>query len=141
MRMIRIHRSLGALAGIVLALAACDNPAASAARSAAGTYQARTFQVVADGEGADLLAGGARIDLELRRDGTTAGRLLVPGLDEDGGDMDESLAGSWTQRGDTVRLQHAADTFLRDMPLLVRGRRLEGDHTFGGTRVVVSLEK
>jgi hypothetical protein len=139
---IRSRIALPAVLGLALAVAACENPAAgNAAARIPGDYHARTFQIVADGESADLLAGGARIDLQLRADGSTDGRLLIPGMDEDGGDMDESLAGTWTLRGDTVRLQHAADTFLRDMPLLARGRRLEGDHTFSGTRVVVSLER
>lgn len=139
--MTRIRIALPAVLGLSLALAACENPAGSAAARVPGDYHARTFQIAADGESADMLAAGARIDLVLREDGSTQGRLLIPGMDEDGGDMDESLAGTWTLRADTVRLQHDADTFLRDMPLLARGRRLEGDRTFDGTRVVVSLER
>jgi len=55
--------------------------------------------------------------------------------------FDGDLAGTWTLSGTTVRLQHAADTFLRDMPLTVAGNQLTGDATFSGVRVRLVLQR
>src|SRR6266516_2940377 len=50
-------------------------------------------------------------------------------------------AGTWTLAADTVTLTHAANTFLRDMPLRVTGARLAGDKAFSGVQIVVVLQK
>jgi hypothetical protein len=47
--------------------------------------------------------------------------------------MDESLEGTWSLSGDQVSLEHEADTFLRDMDLLLDGDRLVGEETFSMT--------
>ena len=47
--------------------------------------------------------------------------------------VDEDLDGTWAQTGDVVRLQHSADTFLRDIDLVLSGNKLTGqmsDPTF-----------
>ncbi len=128
--------------GLAVALAACDSPTEPrTVASVSGSYRATTFTLVQEGSTVDLLQQGAELDLRLDPNGTTAGRIVVPNGDEDGGDFDADLTGQWTLKGDTVRFQHAADTFVRDMPFLVRGSRLEGDETFGGARIRVVLEK
>lgn len=107
----------------------------------AGTYSAEgAFGAVVfttsrpDGtETVDWLARGASIRLSLHEDMTTSGRLYIPGGDEDGGDMDEDLTGTWTLQGDRVSLDHEADTFLRDMDLYFDGERLEGEETWSVT--------
>lgn len=133
-----------------LALPACgdDSPAGPPTQeSVAGVYQASAgrsgamLEVTQLGQTVDYLAAGTTVRLELKADGSTAGRLFVPGGDEDGGDFDADLTGTWTLHGDTVRLSHAADTFLRDMPFVVSRNQLTGDHSFGGIRVRVSLVK
>jgi hypothetical protein len=60
-------------------------------------------------------------------------------MDEDGGDFDADLAGTWTLKGDTIRFAHPADTFVRDMPFAVHDTELRGDRTFSGVRVRVTL--
>jgi len=83
--------------------------AASADRAAvAGTYQATTFTMEETGVTTDWLARGASITLTLASDGTTGGRLFVPGGGEGGSDFDEDLAGTWELIGTTLRLHHAA---------------------------------
>jgi hypothetical protein len=89
----------------------------------------------------DWLARGASIDLTLYADGTAAGRLFVPGGGRAGSDFDEDLAGSWSLTGATLELDHAAETFLREMQLGVAGSRLTGAETFGGVTVGVVLSK
>ncbi len=109
--------------------------------TAEGPFGAITFTTsTADGDDeTDWLAQGASIVLELADDGTTGGRLFVPGGDEDGGDMDEDLTGTWSVEDGVVTLAHDADTFLRDMPFASDGDRLEGEETFGDMTIRVVL--
>ena len=149
--MIRI-RSLRAttlsLAAAALLAACGDDPAAPAAPSmevVAGQYDAGTsfgalrFTTTIDGETTDWLAAGATLTLTLDADGTVAGRLFIPGMDEDGGDMDEDMAGAWTLSGSTVLFEQEADTFVRDMPFTYTDGVLSGDRTFDDVRVQVVL--
>ncbi|HZD06265.1 MAG TPA: hypothetical protein VE173_15245 [Longimicrobiales bacterium] len=109
--------------------------------TAEGPFGAITFITTEAGssEETDWLARGASIVLDLKADGTTGGRLYVPGADEDGGDMDEDLTGTWSLTNGRVALDHEADTFLRDMDYTLEGNRLKGEETFGGTTVRVEL--
>ena len=111
----------------------------SATYLASSSTQTAEFTTTQDGETVDWLASGGILELELAADGTTSGRIFVPGMDEGGGDFDEDLAGTWDLEADTVHLDHDADTFLRDMPFQVNGDRLVGDRTFDGVRVRVVL--
>lgn len=121
------------------AVAACsgeDGPGgvASPGSGAAGDYTATTFTLNQGGPEEDLLAQGSAVTLNLLTDGTTTGHMFVPGtLTSDGTDFDEDLDGTWTLAGDVVRLEHSADTFLRDIDLVVSGNTLVGqlsDPTF-----------
>jgi hypothetical protein len=130
---------------LAAAAAACESGTApDAMPPLAGSYAAvaghGAFTVTSAGSGSttDLIAEGGRIELDLHPNGITSGRLHVP-ADDDGGDFDADLIGTWARSGDLVLLSHAADTFLRDMPLAIRGDRLEGDQAFGGSRVRVVL--
>lgn len=134
-------------AGLALALAATgacygDGPSLPEPEQAlVGTYTAEgtfgavvfTTQEPGGSETVDWLARGASIRLVLNADMTTTGRLFVPGADEDGGDIDEDLVGTWSLHGGVVRLSHEADTFLRDLDLTVDGNRLVGEHTWSRT--------
>lgn len=74
-------------------------------------------------------------------DQARSGRLFVPGADEDGGNIDENLVETWTLSGNVVRLQHEADTFIRDMPFEFGNDRLTGEQTFSGTTIRVVLTR
>jgi hypothetical protein len=108
--------------------------------AAFGTLVLTTTQ---NGVSVDYAAQGAEIRLALAIDGTTSGSLHIPNVQlddsEDPVTFDANLAGTWSLVGNTVTLSHGADTFLRDMPLTVKGNRLEGDRTFGDVRVRLSL--
>jgi hypothetical protein len=138
-----------------LALAGCDDgvsPPVLRVDEVAGSYIATrppggtlslgalTFTIVQNGVERDLLAEGSEIDLLLGADGTTTGHVFVAGAEEEG-DLEADLTGTWSLDGTVVTLDHEADTFLRDMPLTVRGDRLEGEETFAGVRVRVVLEQ
>lgn len=111
--------------------------------SVAGVYRADAtggeMTTVEGGASTDWLADGGSIRLELRDDGTTAGRIFIPGAAEEGGDFEADLVGGWSIAGGAVHLDHEADTFLRDMSFQVRGERLEGSAEFSGLRVQVVL--
>lgn len=116
----------------------------------AGDYEARgdtgLFSVTIAGVGADVLEAGGFIELTLDANGTTTGSLFAPGFDDDGGDLNAQLDGTWTLREDgddwIVELSHSADTFLRDVELEVESNgRLEIDETVSGARVTVVLVK
>ena len=108
----------------------------------AGSYSATVFTVTEGGTTTDLLAQGASIELLLKADGQTSGRLFVPGGNEDGSDLDADLTGTWSISGSSVTLAQTADTFLRDMTFVVgNDNSLEGEETFGSATVRVSLQK
>jgi hypothetical protein len=120
------------------AVAACDgeagaNGVAGPAGDAAGAYAATSFTLNQGGPEEDLLAQGSSITLTLLADGTTTGHMFVPAALTGESDFDEDLDGTWTQADDVVRLEHTADTFLRDIDLVVSGNELTGqvsDPTF-----------
>jgi hypothetical protein len=154
-----LRRSLRlASIALVAALAACTDAAGPsvadvstvagsylAGRAASGgTLGAFSFTTSAGGRVVDRLADGAVIDLTLHANGSTTGRLRIPLMDgegepQDGGVFEADLAGRWTLANGVIELDHADDTFLRDMPLTVRGDRLEGEATFDGVTVRLVL--
>lgn len=153
MNHIRLTASIVLLAA-ALGFAACGSDAAgpdarqaamqqvAGSYAAAESYGALSFTTTASGETIDWLAAGASIEVVLGADGTTTGRLYVPGIEEDGGDWEADLMGSWTLDDGTVHFVHEADTFVRDMPFRVKGGGLEGTATFGGeTEVRVVLAR
>ena len=135
-----------------LALAACEGPtpldpnaAAMAALagdySAEGDFGALSFTTDGGGEATDWLEQGAKVEIRLTADGKTSGRLFVPGVDEDGGDLDEDLAGTWTLDAETIHFEHDADTFIRDMPFRVEAKKLVGEASFDEVTVRVELAR
>jgi len=89
----------------------------------------------------DLLAIGATVDATLAPDGTTSGRLFVPGAGEGGADLDEDLTGTWTLLGDTVTFDQTADTFIRDADFIAGRNTLTGEGTFDGVSLFLQLVK
>ncbi|MGH7636102.1 MAG: hypothetical protein ACREOK_00495 [Gemmatimonadaceae bacterium] len=142
---------------MLFAVAACSDASGPSLSATAGTYAAvqdadrdvggLVFRTTTDGAETDWLERGATIDVVLRSDGTTEGRLFIPDIDvetgepQPGTDFDESLAGSWTISGNRVSLDHAADTFLRDMDFIVNGSTLTGTATFDGVEIQVVLQR
>ncbi|HSJ13932.1 MAG TPA: hypothetical protein VK939_05930 [Longimicrobiales bacterium] len=108
---------------------------------AAQTVGAIIFTSTANGESIDWIAAGASLTLTLDLGGQLSGRLFMPGADENGGDFDENMAGTWRIEGGRIRFQQTADTFVRDMPFTFAGGALTGDATFDGVRVRLTLER
>jgi hypothetical protein len=103
-----------------------------------GVLEITTFN---DGEETDWLARGAELSMTLESNGTVSGRLFIPGADEDGGDFDEDLAGTWALTGNVVLFTQTADTFIRDGDWVWQNDRLVFDETFSDERVRVVMER
>ena len=141
-----MHRSsifrllLAALASTAMVAACADDPNVPPP-GVPGQYHATTFATTNGGPTVDLLALGASFTMVLARDHTTTGRLIVPAAASGGNGVDESLAGSWRQSNDTVYFDGPADTFVRDVPFVVRGASLEAQYNTPGGQVRVTLSK
>ena len=109
----------------------CSNPLEPA--DLAGTYRATTFTVELPGAGRlDALSLGASITLELRADGTTTGRLVlppIPGFSTEPADEDLSGTFSVTSAG-RVKLSPAQTTFIQDFLFQPDGRELRAGYVF-----------
>lgn len=123
----------------VASLRCSDDGFTPSVMDVAGSYTAAAFMSTNAGTTTDHLAGGASFTITLAEDGTTTGRLFVPGGAEGGGDLDADMTGTWTLAGRTLRFVQTADTFVRDMPFTVEPNRLRGEATFSGTTVRVTL--
>lgn len=100
------------VAAALLGAAGCGDGSVGP-QEVAGRYQATTFSVQINGATTELLSRGASVDLELRADGTTAGRIIipaVPGVQLTA--VDHDLAGTYAVSSDVVRLNQTADTYL-----------------------------
>ena len=73
--------------------------------------------------------------------GTTTGRLFVPGGNEDGSDLDEDLTGTWSLSNSTVTFSQTADTFIRDAEFTATHDLLTGEGTFNGSTIQLVLGK
>jgi len=117
-----------------------DNPPSS---TLVGQYEATTFSAaLAPLPAIDILALGGIIELTLRADNKTTGRIFIPdtpGLTQ--GAIDYNLEGNYTASGDTLTLSHNADTFLRDMKWVLKDGKLQANYSETGVDVIVILEK
>jgi hypothetical protein len=107
----------------------------------AGTYEASTFTLTSFSGTTDLLLAGATVDATLAPDGTTSGRLFVPGGEEDGGDLDEDLTGTWTLAGQTVTFNQTAETFIGEAEFIAGRNTLTAEGTFDGLSIFLQLVK
>jgi hypothetical protein len=107
----------------------------------AGTYEASTFTATSFNGTTDLLLAGATVDATLAPDGTTSGRLFVPGGAEDGSDLDEDLTGTWTLTGQTVTFNQTAGTFIQEAEFIAGRNTLTAEGTFNGLSIFLQLVK
>lgn len=152
--MTHIRRRLrDAILPVLLLLAACGEDGtdleAVARDDLFGEWVATTLLTTVGGQTLDQLVAGAELQLTLLEDGTTTGRLFVPGAGTLGTDLEVDLTGVWTFDDDEgeVDLDHSADSFVRDLTFeAVRadgGIELRAERTFqaSGTTVEVVLER
>lgn len=117
-----------------LTLAACrSDSTAPEASPIAGTYTATQLSVTEGGFSVDALGLGVSLTMTLTSPSAVSGTLIVPAaVSESGRNEVNNLVGTFTQRADTVRFTQAADTFVRDIPFLVRGNTLVATNARAG---------
>lgn len=112
---------------LVAALAACnsgDGPVGPARSPIAGSWRATTFRVTPTGQQPiDVLAAGGTFTIDVALDGATTGQLVIP-PSVGGSIVVQSMAGTATLTGTTVRFQQSADTFVRDAAWTYGGNTL-----------------
>ena len=128
-------------AALVLLLACGGDSFTPTEETVAGTYEASAFTATSFNGTTDLLLAGAIVDATLAPDGTTTGRLFLPGGAEDGSDLDEDLTGTWTLTGDTVTFNQTTATFITDVEFIAGRNTLTAEGTFGGLSLFLQLVK
>jgi hypothetical protein len=128
---------------LALALGGCggEDTFSPTAETVAGSYTASALTLTSSVGTTDLLALGSTVAITLAADGTTAGRLFVPGGDDDGSDLDVDLAGTWTLSGSTVTFNQTGESFIRDAEFTAGPNRLNGEGEFSGAIIRLVLGK
>ena len=131
---------LGPVLLCIAAMAGCDSTWPSVIE---GNYTAIVFVTTDQTGPTNQLQLGSTLGLRLDDNGTTSGHLHFAAQ---GGEpaLDADMNGTWTQNGDVIEIDQAADTFVRDMAFLVQRAAdgsvvLVGDDTFDGVRINISL--
>lgn len=140
MHLTRTTRFLLAAATLATASGCAEDPNVPPA-GVPGSYHATTFTLSSGGPAVNLLALGASLTMTLGADHTTTGRLVIPASITGGEKIDDSLAGTWRQSNDTIYFDHPADTFVRDIPFVVRGGALAGEFASPDGQVLLTLSK
>ena len=107
----------------------------------AGSYSASAFTLTSGNGDFDLLAIGATVTATLDADGTTSGRLQVPGGVGGQGALDEDLAGTWSLSGTTVTFSPSASSLITDVDFAVGPNTLTGEGVYMGAVVLLVLTK
>ena len=128
---------------LALALGSCggEDAFSPTVESVAGSYTARSLTLTSSVGTTDLLALGSTVAATLNADGTTSGRLFVPGGNDDGSDLDVDLAGAWTLSGSTVTFNQPGDSFFREVEFTAGPDQLNGEGEFGGGVIRLVLGK
>lgn len=132
-----------AMTCLLAALAACggDDGFSPTVQNVAGAYTATEFTATGDAGTLDLLALGAEVTVTLATDGTTTGRLFVPGILLGGNDIDEDVAGTWALSGSTVTFTPTAGTLIGTLEFTVSGNRLASEGLYQGYTLRIVLTR
>lgn len=135
----------GAMLCLALTLAACgdddDDGFDPTVDDVAGSYSASAFTLASGNGEFDLLAFGATVTATLNADGTTTGRLQVPGGVGGQGAIDEDLAGTWSLSGTTVTFSPSASSLISDVDFAVGPNTLTGEGIYMGAVLLLVLTR
>lgn len=134
-----------ALLALALSPAACGGDEGGSfspsVDNVAGSYSALSFTITSGAGTTDLRAIGATVSVALEVNGTTTGRLFVPGGGENGADLDADLTGTWTLTGNTVTFHQAGGSFLDGATFTATQNRLSSEGVFQGSTISLVLGK
>jgi len=132
-------RSILAVAVAALSAACTHDSFSPTINSVAGEYHLQSLTTFDSGGPRDWVAMGATLTLSLAPDGTTTGRLFMPGAGLGGSAVDVSMEGIWTLAFATVEFEPSYDTLLRDVTFVASANRLVGDHAYSNSGVSVRI--
>lgn len=129
--------------GLVLGLGGCgdDDSFGPTAENVAGAYSALVFTLDVGVGPINELVLGAEVAVTLAPDGTTQGRLFLPGGGANGGDLDVDLTGTWALNRGAITFDLTADTFLRGVRFAADRDRLTGEATAGHQLIHLTLSR
>jgi len=128
-----------AVAVAALPVACSHDPFTPNIDSVAGDYHLQSLTTTDLGGPRDWVAMGATLRISLAPNGTTSGRLFMPGAGLGGSDVDVNMTGTWTLAVATVEFHPSYDTLLRDVTFIAYENRLIGDHAYGSSGVSVRI--
>lgn len=128
---------------LALAVGSCggEDTFSPTVESVTGSYTASSLTLVSSVGTTDLLALGSTVAITLAADGTTSGRLFVPGGNDDGSDLDVDLAGTWALSGSTVTFNQTGNSFIREVEFTAGPDQLNGEGEFSGAIIRLVLRK
>jgi len=132
-------RSILAVAVAALPAACTHDSFTPNINNVVGDYHLQSLSTTDLGGPRDWVALGATLTISLAPNGTTSGRLFMPGAGSGGGDVDVDMAGTWTLAVATVEFYPSFDTLLRDVTFIPSESRLIGDHAYGSSGVSVRI--
>lgn len=131
----RQHYLVSTLAVLAWTGAGCSETVAPTLDSVAGSYSATSFQA----DGADVLAAGGSLTLELTSSGAVTGDMFVPA--SVGGPFDADMAGTYEIVGSNIIFDQDADTFVRDAEWMWSDGTLTGSFGSAPDEVLVRMER
>ncbi|QJR37642.1 hypothetical protein [Gemmatimonas groenlandica] len=122
---------------------ACGNDSPTESDGLSGTYIATTLRITPTGQASiDALAQGGSMTVVINDNRSTGGSLTLPAVVTGGAALTASLAGTAVQTGGTIRFQHSADTFVRDLTFTVgAGVLTVTDQAAGSARFTIRLSR
>ena len=139
----RVHLGSAVALSLVLALSGCgdDSSFSPTEENVAGDYSASVFTLDVGAGVINQLVQGASVAVTLAPDGTTTGRLFLPGGGENGGDLDADLTGTWSLSRGAVTFDQPSDTFIRNVRFDADRNRLIGEDWSGHQVISLVLTK
>jgi hypothetical protein len=145
MRMLQFTIAVGTLVSLV----ACGDAYSTGTNqppydtSIAGTYVATTFVVTRQNQApVNALEQGAVLTITIAADNSASGSLFAPLSVTGGIDPHQSMAGSVTRTGASIRFVQPAETFVRDLVWTLSGRTISAvDAAQGTTRFTITLQR
>lgn len=124
------------------AVVACSDAFQPTVENVIGSYDARTFTIIANDETTDLLKAGAVFTINFGPRGSTSGYLYIPAIGTSP-EVIEDIDGTWTLDHGLILVEQTGGTFLQNMGFFAieRGELFASRTAPPSTRVRATLAK